>query len=372
MKYFKLPDLGEGLTEAEIREWHVRPGDRVEVDQPLVSVETAKAIVEVPCPQAGVIASLFGDPGDIIHTGEPLVEFEGEDADSGTVVGEIERGAESAEEDHFIIGSPAGHGDHVKATPAVRSLARRLNVDIVTVTPTGRDGMVTAQDVERAHRIVSRHGQAEPLRGVRRAMAANMARSHAEVVPVSLFEDADVGDWGADEDTTIRLVRAIGAACLAEPSLNCWFDSHARTRRVMRHIDLGIAVDTGDGLFVPVLRDVANRGIEDLRTGVERLRADVRARTIPPEEMTGATITLTNFGTIGGRYGTPAVIPPMVAILGAGVIREEPRVVDGAVVARRVLPLSVTFDHRVVTGGEAARFLNVLVAELSAPGVPGD
>lgn len=369
MKYFKLPDLGEGLPEADILEWHVQEGDQVKTDQVLVSVETAKAIIEVPSPQDGQIAHLFGQPGDTIHTGEPLVEFANEEQeDTGTVVGEITAHESSEQRDDFIIGaapSTRGH-NHVRATPAVRALANRLQVDLNTLTGSGPNGSITPDDVQKAADMNRLHGPVEPLRGVRKQMAKAMSQSHSEVVPVTLFEDCDIHDWPQGTDITMRLVQAIAAACLAEPVLNSWFDGRNLTLRQHENIQLGVAVDTEQGLFVPVLRNINQRSTNDLRDGLEKLRKDVRARTIPPSELQGATITLSNFGTIAGRYGTPIIVPPQVAILGAGVIREQPAAVNGKLQVRRVMPLSLTFDHRVATGGEAARFMAAIIKSLSA------
>jgi 2-oxoisovalerate dehydrogenase E2 component (dihydrolipoyl transacylase) len=187
------------------------------------------------------------------------------------------------------------------------------------------------------------------------------------VVPATVSDEADVEAWMNGGDVTIRLVHAIVAACAREPALNAWYDSQAQGRRLHGKIDLGIAVDTEDGLFVPVLRDVANRDATDLRKGLERMKADILARSIPPEELRGATITLSNFGTLAGRYASPIVVPPQVAILSAGRIASRAVVVAGTVVAHRTLPLSLTFDHRVVTGGEAARFLAAAIADLERP-----
>ncbi|MBY4675995.1 dihydrolipoamide acetyltransferase family protein [Marinobacterium arenosum] len=370
MKYFKLPDLGEGLPEAEILEWHVKEGDTVKTDQVLVSVETAKAIIEVPSPQDGVIAHLFGQSGDTIHTGEPLVEFANEEQeDSGTVVGKIGTASQESKTDDFIIGAaPSSRHHHgVRATPAVRALAQRLQVDLNTLSGSGRDGAITPEDVQKAAEMDRQHGPAEPLRGVRKQMARTMAQAHSEVVPVTIFDDADIDGWPKGTDITMRLVQAIAAACKREPRLNSWFDGQQLTLRNHESIHLGVAVDTEQGLFVPVLRDIGNRAPEDLRDGLNRLRADVKARTIPPKELQGATITLSNFGTIAGRYGTPIVVPPQVAILGAGVIRREPVAVDDKILLRRILPLSLTFDHRAATGGEAARFMAAVVESLQQP-----
>lgn len=369
MKNFKLPDLGEGLPEAEIVEWHVKVGDRVEVDQVLVSVETAKAIVEVPSPEAGVIAKLYGDPGDIIHTGEPLLAFEGEGDDSGTVVGELKKADTGSQQDQFIIGAaPSSKRARAhRATPGVRALAERLGVSLEQINGSGPGGLITNDDVHRQASHQKALGDAELLRGTRRTMAKNMAVSHARVVPVSIFEDADIGDWKKGTDITMRLVQAIGHACEASPDLNCWFDGDNLSRRLLDEVHVGIAVDTPDGLFVPVLRDVTHRSLADLRQGLENLREAVRTRKIPPQEMQGATITLSNFGTMSGQYANPVVTPPQVAIIGAGRIRDKVMPVAGKAEVRRVMPLSLTFDHRAATGGEAARFLAALVDSLIRP-----
>ncbi len=366
MKFFKLPDLGEGLHEAEIVEWHVKPGDQVKEDDLLVSVETAKAIVEVPSPCTGTIAALFGEPGDIVHVGEPLVEFEGAAEDTGTVVGQLRKAAAPATSEGFIIGAARRRADtdgSPRATPAVRALARRLGVNIELVRPS-RGMLISAEDVQNAARMQAELGDVEPLRGVRRTMAKNMARSHEEVVPVSIHDDADIHDWPRGTDFTMRLVHAIGVACREVPDLNAWFDGTTLSRRVFSQVHVGIAVDSEDGLFVPVLRNVTERSLNDLRKGLDLMRKDIAKRKIPASEMQGATITLSNFGTIGGRYASPIVVPPQVAIVGAGVVREEVVAHEGKPAIRRIMPLSLTFDHRACTGGEAARFLQALIRDL--------
>ena len=367
MKVFKLPDLGEGLQEAEIVEWHVRSGEDIRADQPLLSVETAKAIVEIPSPQAGRIAQLFGQPGDIVHLGAPLVAFEGagDETDAGTVVGHMEVSPHVVQEAPAALGGSLGAGVGViKAIPAARALARKLDVDLAMVTPSGPEGVITASDVQRVAKILAELGPPEVLRGVRRAMAQNMARAHSEVAAATVIDDADIHAWPPHTDVTIRLIRALVAGCRAEPGLNVWFDGHTGRRHVLEKIDLGIAVDLPDGLFVPVLRDVAHRDAADLRGGLDRMRADIRARKIPAEELRGNTITLSNFGMIAGKYAAPVVVPPTVAILGAGRIHEQVVAVGGVTAVHRILPLSLTFDHRVVTGGEAARFLGAAIADL--------
>lgn len=365
MKHFKLPDLGEGLQEAEIVQWHVTAGERVKADQLLVSVETAKAIVDIPAPYDGVVVKTFGAEGDILHVGEPLLAYEGEDEDSGTVVGKLEAGADTGG-DSFFVGAAPSTREHLapRATPAVRQLARQLGIDLGGVTGSGPDGLITRADLEAASDSARDSFGGERLRGVRRSMALNMARAHAEVVPVVLVEDADLSRWAAGREPLVRLARAIAVACAAEPGLNAWFDGKSLAIRRHAQVDLGIAVDTPDGLFVPVLRNVGGRDADDLREGMRNLRAAVKARSIPPQEMMGATITLSNFGTLFGRYANPIVVPPQVAIIGAGVIRDQPVAVDGRVEVHPVMPLSLTFDHRAVTGGEAARFLKALIGAL--------
>jgi pyruvate dehydrogenase E2 component (dihydrolipoamide acetyltransferase) len=367
LKTFRLPDLGEGLQQAEISAWHVAENDEVVADQPLLSVETEKAIVEIPSPRSGRIKRLLAKPGQLLAVGAQLVEFaDGTDErpDASTVVGRLETGATER------VATPSGEGaapTRPRATPAVRALAQRLEVDLGVVTPTGPNDTITAKDVERVARILKEVGPLEMLRGVRRTMARSMAQAHAEVAPVTVNDDADLAAWwGREQVLMLRLIRAIVAGCKAEPSLNAWYDSRAVGRRVLETIHLGIAVDTPDGLFVPVLRDVGRRTPDDLRGGLEQLRRDVRSRTIPPEELRGYTFILSNFGTFGGRYANPIVQPPTVAILGAGRVRDEVVAVNGQPAVHPVLPLSLTFDHRAVTGGEATRFLSAVVADLQA------
>ncbi len=360
MSVFVLPDLGEGLQEAELVAWHVGEGDHVVADQPLVSVETEKAVVEVPSPQDGKIARLRVQPGERVKVGGPLVEFEeGPRTDTGTIVGELSAAPQPV--------APSAPQPAVRAAPAVRALAQRLGVDLAEVIASGPAGAVTSADVERAARAQTAAGPIEPLAGVRRAMAVNMARSHAEIVPATVSDEVDIEAWGPQSDVTIRLIRAIAAGCAASPGLNAWYDGRTMERRLLIQIDLGLAVDTEDGLFVPVLRNIGERDAADLRRGIEAMKKDVRARTVPVAELRGQTITLSNFGMFAGRFAALVIVPPQVAILGAGRIAERPVVAEGKLAAHRILPLSLTFDHRAVTGGEAARFLKAAIEVLEKP-----
>ena len=315
--------------------------------------------------RAGKIIRLYGNERDVAHVGQPLVAFDGgDDADTGTVVGKMEVGQKIVA-DAPPAATPLAHG--IKATPAVRALARKLNVDLAMVTPTGADGLITSNDVQRAARILAEIGPQELLRGVRKVMAQSMTLAHAEVASATLMDDADINAWPAGTSIMLRLIRALVAACRIEPSLNAWYDSQAVGRRLLKNVDLGIAVDTPDGLLVPVLRNVEKRAPEELKTALAKLIQDTRERKVPPEDLRANTITLSNFGPIAGRYASPIVLPPTVAIVGAGSVRKEVVAVDDEPAVHRVLPLSVTFDHRAVTGGEAGRFMAAMIADLQNP-----
>jgi len=458
-KTFLLPDLGEGLPDATIVEWYVKEGDTIRLDENLVSMETAKAVVDVPSPVSGKVLKLAGGPGDVIVTGTMLAEFEmdpslpqrAEGQDTGhhhgagagagagghsvgsqdpapddRVVASDEGGAIQAKEDAgTVVGamqsSDAVRSDAVvavggvKAMPAVRAMARKLGVDIARVRPSGPDGTVTMADVKQAAADgsakagaapaaaqaplragpvvaapaaaapqrstlsqsgrpmrtqppgVAATGQPEQLKGVRRNMARVMAEAHANVVPTTLVDDADLHAWIGKQDITARLVRAIVAACKAVPALNAWFDGANLTRTLHPHVDIGIAVDTEDGLFVPALRNADMLDGNGVRAAIQRLRAQVEDRTIPASELAGYTISLSNFGMFAGRYATPVVVPPCVAIVGAGKLSHDVVAVMGGIEVHRRMPISLTFDHRAATGGEAARFLKALLDDLALP-----
>jgi 2-oxoisovalerate dehydrogenase E2 component (dihydrolipoyl transacylase) len=399
MSTFRLPDLGEGLAEAEIVEWHVSVGDHVRVDQPMVSVETAKAVVEVPAPFGGIVTALCGAPGDIVPTGAPLVEF-----DSGTVVGRMPA---TSEEEFVEPGFPGGGGrgggaQRARAVPAARALAKSLGVDLAAVRGGGRAGLITLDDVLQhanaagaangaaangsttvngaaaangapspAARAVAAAGPAdgsvEPLRGVRRAMAQSMSQSRDQVAGSTVCDDADIHRWTQRGDYMLRLMRAMIWAWRAEPALNAWYDPVTQSRFLVAHIDLGIAVDTPGGLILPVVRNIERKSADELRAAIALQKEAAHRRSTAAEDLRDFTLMLSNFGTLAGRYGIPLVVPPAVAILGAGKVREDAVVFEGAVRAHRRMPLSLSFDHRCITGGEACRFLGAVIADLEKP-----
>lgn len=428
MKTFLLPDLGEGLPDAEIVEWLVAEGDEVKLDQPMVSMETAKAVVEVPSPYTGRIAKLYGEAGDVIDTGAPLVDFdvEGEEstsepepapeqkaaltdeapgaddpvpepeaeearADSGTVVGQMESS-------DTVVAQTTSSVGGVKVTTAVRAIARKMRVDLTQITGTGPDNIITANDVKRAaaagtaplqraampDRRAQRGQVAAPaaaaapaapkkaeapegyegLRGTRRTMARTMASAHANIVPTTLMDDASLAAWPEGTDIMARCIRALCAGVAAEPALNAWFHGESTSRKLHDHIDVGMAVDTPDGLFVSALRDVGNKDAAAIRADINTLRDNVQNRSIPPEDLTGYTIMLSNFGVFAGKYASPVIAPPCVAILATGKKRDQVVAVDGGVAVQPIMPLSLTFDHRAATGGEASRFLGAVIEDL--------
>lgn len=367
MNIFNLPDLGEGLPDAEIHEWFVKEGDTVTLDQPLVSMETAKAVVDVPCPQSGTITKLFGKTGDVIKTGEPLVAFAStseKPADKGTVVGNLEESTDVSD-DNFTIGIQS-QKQRVKATPAVKMMAKKLSVDLSLLKGTGDHGMITAQDVQtQADKNSQPPVGYEPLRGVRRAMLNSMTQSHAEVVPVSIFDEADIQNWTPGTDITVRLIKAIIHGVSKEPALNAWFDTKHGARQCFKEVHLGLAMDNDEGLFVPVIHNAANLSDDALRATINEFKESVRARAISADKLRGATITLSNFGKFAGRFASPIIVPPMVAILAVGRLYKAAVVnQDGGIEAHNMLPLSLSFDHRAATGGEATRFLGAVIESL--------
>ena len=370
MIIFNLPDLGEGLPDAEIHEWFVKEGDKVKADQPLVSMETAKAVVDVPCPQDGIIAKLFGKPSDVIKTGEPLMAFESAahaPKDKGTVVGNLEESAEVSE-DNFIIGGSSAHKQRLRTTPVVRMLAKKLNVDLHALTGSGEHALITREDVQReADKRAQPPAGFEPLKGVRRAMLNSMVHSHQEVVPVSIFDEADIECWKAESDITVRLIHAINYACSKEPALNAWFDTAHGARRCFKEVHLGLAMDSDEGLFVPVIHNAEQLNDADLRKTINNYKTLVKERAVPAEKLKGATITLSNFGKFAGKFASPIIVPPMVAILAVGRLYKGVVSKDGAIQSHRLLPLSLSFDHRAATGGEATRFLGAIMEDLQKP-----
>lgn len=399
VKTFNLPDLGEGLPEAEIVSWLVAEGDMVKVDQPMLSVETAKAVVEVPAPYSGRIAKIHAPDGTILPTHAPLVDIDTSGAaaapakpkaepkpaaapagkereDSGTVVGKMMTSDEVLEDADIAGRGRRRTTGRVKAAPAVRALARQLGVELERCRPTGRHDRIVADDVRAAAggaapaaarqvpKVKLPPGKPEQLRGPRRAMAQSMSAARDHVSQCTIFDDADIHYWTHGQDITARLLRAIAAGCRAEPALNGFFDGDAMSRQLETRVDIAIAVDTPEGLIVPVIRDVGQKSPQELRADLNAIKKATRERSVKPEDMRDFTFTLSNFGMMAGRYATPVVVPPTIAILGAGGLRHDVVPVMGGIETHRRIPLSLTFDHRCATGGEACRFLAAVIEDL--------
>ena len=521
---FLLPDLGEGLPDAEIVQWLVAEGDAVEEGQNMVEMSTAKAVVEIPAPFTGTVSKLFGQAGDVIETGKPLVaiatgaapkakpdaksepkdkkkasekaasvvgamevgdQIKAEstiDADgikasaavralarkrridlgtlSGTgpdgevtladvraapdgrtasaseaqkakreATGKAEAGAQIGPAARSLAGSlgidPSGiaptgprgsvskkdvletarsrmsggalalrssgdsslaAGKGIKAAPRVRAYARDLGLDIRAAKASGPQGSVTTSDVDvalkaaneallgdfqaggeyrRPERAYEVSGQAERLVGPRRVMSQAMAKANSEVCHTSLFDQADIAGWAEGSDITGRIMRAVIAASMVEPAINAWFDGETLKKTIHKEVHLGVAVDSPKGLFVPVIKNADSLAPDDLRAELNRLRGAIADGSIKAAEMSGGTLTLSNFGMIAGRFATPIVMPPEVAIIGIGGLFNQLVLVGEFVEEHRHMPLSVTFDHRAATGGEAARFLAAMIADLS-------
>ena len=378
MSTFKLPDLGEGLTDAEIVAWHVAEGEHVVADEPLLSVETEKAVVEVPSPRSGYIKRLLAKPHERVKVGAVIVEFdEAPHADAGTVVGDLGgkpetllAGAAAAPKQppaQATAAAAPSSGAKVIASPAVRALARQRGIDLARIKGTGPEGAITRADLERRAVVGEKAPVAGPvpLFGIRRSMAVSMAKAHSEVVPATVWDEADIGSWWTGlNDITVRLIRAIAGACAAEPILNSWYDGQAMTVQTFEHIDLGIAVDFEGGLIVPVIRDAGKREPAALRAELNRLKTAARARSIAVADLRNPTITLSNFGMMAGLQAALVVVPPQVAIIGAGRIFAQAIPRENSLAFTHLLPLSLTFDHRVATGGEASRFLKAMIDDL--------
>ncbi len=389
LREFKFPDVGEGIAEGEIVRWLVKQGDWIKEDQELVEVETDKAVLTLNSPYTGKIEKLHGNEGEIIKVGAVLTTvqdtedvaaaLQSENKDSGTVVGSL------GGENELEIVRP------VLATPAVRALAKQMNLDLTRVSGTGPDGRITKEDVQAlAEKIAEpmgagadHHGPIEkiPLRGLRRTVAKRMAEASKRVAEVTIWEDADITELEqlrAEERKRAQaqgvkltylpfLIKASIAALKAHPYLNASLDEAAEEIVLKRYYNIGIAVDTSDGLIVFVVKAADQKNIVELAREGAALAEKARHRKIDLPELRGSTFTITNYGVVGASYGTPIINYPEVAILGLGKIEDRPVVRDREIVIRKIMPLSLAFDHRVIDGVEAGRFLGVVIQHLQDP-----
>lgn len=422
---FKLPDIGEGLTEAEIVRWLVAEGDHVDADQPIVEVETDKAVVEIPSPYAGVVLELGGAEGDVIEVGEIIVVIgeTGEQLESqpepeepaervfapsqerpapssgfpSPIVGTLSEEAETIEPPST---SPAAEPDQgIKALPIVRKLARDNDVDLSTVEGSGPHGRITREDVETV--IAARVGepaapaaeqrpagfpsdakserrvdQRSTMSRLRRTIAANMSKSWAEIPHVTTFDDIDatrllevreaLGERHGEKIPIEALViRALVPALEAFPEFNATLEGDDLVLHGSQ--DIGIAVDTPDGLLVAVIRDAGSKSVLELASEVRRLGDGGKERRLAPDELGGQSFTISNIGAVGGGHGTPIVPYGTVGILSVGRARDKAIVYDGDLVIASVMPLSLSYDHRVVDGAQGRRFMAMVMENLEEP-----
>ena len=436
-RVFNVPDLGEGLEDAEIVEWKVTEGDSVELNQPLVEVNTAKALVEIPSPYAGTILKLHGADGEVVKVGGPLVTFDvaeqpaDEPAEGGGPKREAvlvgygvdqdskpkrrrrlqppgERKASAATAEPAPAPATPSRATGVRATPPVRRLAREQGVDLSTVAGSGPNGRITREDVlqaagpavgpavgGRGEAAAQGEGRARapsgaraegppgqdvrvPMKGVRRLIAQKMARSWQEIPHVTTFHPTDA-TWleafrrelteesGNKVSGLAVIVRALVEVLRDHPNLNSTYDTKAEEIVLRRSYHVGVAADTERGLMVPVVRDVDRKGIATVAREMAEVVGRARDGTASPEDLTGSTITVTNYGVFGSQAGTPIINFPEAAILGVGSIRPQPAVVDGRVEARPVLTLALSFDHRILDGADADRAMQDLVRLVESP-----
>ncbi|MPZ64114.1 MAG: 2-oxo acid dehydrogenase subunit E2 [Pseudonocardiaceae bacterium] len=417
-KQFPLPDVGEGLTEAEILTWHVAPGDTVTVNQIIVEIETAKAAVELPCPYPGVVTELLAEPGTTVHVGSPILTIDldpsetseaGEESSDEQVPNLVGYGPKSstptrrarksaappteAPPTEAPVAEPAAPAALVPlAKPPVRKLAKELGVDLRSLTGSGRDGIITREDVQRAHagsngsEPAATPGTGErrvPVRGVRRATAQAVVDSAFSAPHVTEFLTIDVtpmmqlrerlkAQRGFRDVKVTPLAFAAKAVCLAArrtPDINASWDEASGEIVYFDHVHLGIAAATPRGLVVPKVRHADSMSLAELAAALESLTSTAREGRTAPADMVGGTFTITNVGVFGVDTGTPILNPGESGILALGAIREMPWVVEGAVVPRTVCQLALSFDHRVVDGQQGSQFLADVGALLADPAV---
>jgi pyruvate dehydrogenase E2 component (dihydrolipoamide acetyltransferase) len=349
---FKLPDLGEGLTEGEIARWLVTEGQEIAEDDPLVEIQTDKTTVEIPSPAAGVVSRILAQEGDVVPVGTVIVVIGGDGEQPSRVAATQASGAPAAAETSPSVAATQSP-DRLRATPLVRRIAQELGVDLATVTPTGAGGRVTEDDVRNAAGGPAPAAERrEPLRGVRRLISEHMTRAHT-IPAVTWVEECDFTD--VDLDTLVaRVVKAVAESLPEVPELNARLEGDEIV--YLDRYDIGIAVQTEQGLVVPVVRDADKRTLDEVDAEVRRLADAAREGKLKPEELRGSTFSVTSAGKLAGLVVTPLINHPEVGILGVHRIGPRPLVRDGEIVVRQLGNISVTFDHRVVDGARAAEF----------------
>ena len=407
-KIFRFPDVGEGITEGEIVRWLVKEGDEVKADQPVAEIETDKAIVEMPSPYSGTVLKLHFHEKDIVKVGQVLITIGAKGESPDLVVADDtavesapvpQAGVKPASPGAPVPGTAAlAVGSPIQATPMIRKLAQDLGIDLATVAGTGPQGRITEDDVrdakaraatgstrssqkapQAAPKVKSKYdfyGTLEriPLRGIRRATAKKMHESVSTAAHVTHFDEADAAALAALKDKLAAeaarfgvkltylpfIVKALIAALKLHPTLNSTLDDEEQEIVVKKYYNIGIAVDVPDGLIVPVVKIAEQKTVFDIAGEIKTLAEAAKARTLDMGDLRGGTFSITNVGMIGGEWATPIINYPEVAILATMKIADRVRAVGGTVAIRKTLPLCLSFDHRVIDGAEAGRFMNDL------------
>jgi pyruvate dehydrogenase E2 component (dihydrolipoamide acetyltransferase) len=400
-KQFRFPDVGEGITEGEIVRWLVKKGDEVKEDQTLAEIETDKAVVEMPSPYKGTVLKIHFQEKDIVKVGQILVTI-GEKGESLAAEAREERAEEkpAPSAGPSVVGVVPESREEIRevlAAPKVRKLALEVGVDLKSINGTGPQGRITEEDVRAAQSAAAIpkaekkpafkikekydfYGELEriPLRGVRRATAKRMHESVSTAAHVTHFDEADVTELvkireelkprAAEKGVKLTylpfIIKALLTALRAHPLLNATLNDEEEEIIIKKYYNFGIAVDVPDGLIVPVIKGVDQKSIYDLAAEIQALAEAAKKRTLDLADLKGGTFSITNVGGIGGEAATPIINYPEVAILATMSIRDRVRLKDGQVTAVKTLPLCLSFDHRVIDGAEAARFMNDLVAKL--------
>ena len=397
---FKLPDIGEGLSEGEIVRWHVTIGDTVKADQDLVDIETDKAVVEIPAPVSGVVKTLAGEPGDIIKVGGVLAVIEAEGGAKAAAPAEVKNPTEAVPAPPAAVQSKGdGRAKRVLASPATRKLAVELGVDLAAVVGTGSGGRVTREDVERATKgvgvgvsaptagkpatVARPEGKDEVvrLRGLRRQIAKSMTESWRHIPHVFDFKEVDAsqlirareGLQAEYDESGIKLtflpffIKAAARALGRHPNFNASIDMEREELIYHHRINVGFATATPDGLIVPVIHDAETKSLPELAREIETLAEVARARKASVEQLSGGTFTISNYGSYGAWLGTPLIRPPEVAIAGFGRIQDTVVAIEGQPAVRPILPMVLSMDHRVNDGEQLGAFVATLTAYLSDP-----
>jgi len=431
MRYiFKFPDIGEGLEEGKIVEWYLEKGQTISSGDPLLKMETDKVVTDIPSPKTGVIVQRYGSVGDVVKVGAALVELEIEGVSPEEAV-EINRHSPAAPESQAVeekgfgvVGTieVAGDGAYLPAsgegialsqvkeepkplrkalaTPVARAMARELGLDINSIPGTGPVGRVTKKDIESYHAsrsyltekssaskeanalsFASDRVTVQPLSMIRKTIARNMSRSKQNAAHMSVMDEVEVSplaearsrlneklkNSGQKLSYLPFVIKAVALALKEHPSLNSELDLEGERLIYKNYYNIGIAVDTPDGLVVPVIRDADKLSVLEISAALAQITEKARERKLSPDDLKDGTFSITSFGSIGGYFAVPVINYPQAAILGIGRINDKPVIKDGAVVPGKVMPISMSVDHRIVDGGEVARFLNLVLDYLKDP-----